>query len=61
MAFELDDTDLKILQQLEENGRKPNVEIGRMLGIAESPVRKRIARMQQAGVFRTVIVPAAAS
>jgi Lrp/AsnC family transcriptional regulator for asnA, asnC and gidA len=57
MAFELDDTDLKILQQLEENGRKPNVEIGRILGIAESTVRKRIDRMQQAGVFRTVIVP----
>jgi Lrp/AsnC family transcriptional regulator for asnA, asnC and gidA len=57
MAFDLDDTDLKILQQLEENGRKPNVEIGRVLGIAESTVRKRIDRMQQAGVFRTVIVP----
>src|SRR6476469_704550 len=57
MTYELDDTDVKILQQLEMNGRKPNVEIGRTLGIAESTVRKRIDRMQQAGVFRTVIVP----
>src|SRR5947209_20495869 len=57
MAFDLDDTDVKILQQLEENGRRPNVEIGRALGIAESTVRKRIDRMQQANVFRTVIVP----
>jgi Lrp/AsnC family transcriptional regulator for asnA, asnC and gidA len=57
MTYELDDTDVKILQQLEINGRKPNVEIGRTLGIAESTVRKRIDRMQQAGVFRTVIVP----
>lgn len=57
MAYDLDDTDLRILQQLEDNGRKPNVEIGRILGIAESTVRKRIDRMQQAGVFRTVIVP----
>src|SRR5215216_3351370 len=55
--FELDESDLNILQLLEENGRRPNVEIARMLGIAESTVRKRVDRMQQAGVFRTVLVP----
>ena len=57
MTFELDDTDLSILELLEENGRRPNVEIARLLGIAESTVRKRVDRMQQAGAFRTVIVP----
>ncbi len=57
MRFELDETDLNILELLEENGRRPNVEIARALGIAESTVRKRVDRMQQAGVFRTVIVP----
>lgn len=57
MAFELDETDLDILEQLEENGRRGNAEIGRALGLAESTVRKRIERMQQAEVFKTVIVP----
>lgn len=57
MAFALDETDVDIMKLLEENGRRPNVEIARALGIAESTVRKRIDRMQQAGVFRTVIVP----
>lgn len=57
MVFALDDTDLGIMKLLEEDGRRANVEIGRVLGIAESTVRKRIDRMQQAGVFRTVIVP----
>lgn len=57
MVFELDDTDLNILEQLQENGRRANVDIARTLGVAESTVRKRIDRMQQAGVFRTVIVP----
>jgi Lrp/AsnC family transcriptional regulator for asnA, asnC and gidA len=57
MAFVLDETDLNIMKMLEENGRRPNVEIARALGIAESTVRKRIDRMQQARVFRTVIVP----
>ena len=57
MTFELDENDLSILEHLEENGRCPNVEIARSLGVAESTVRKRVERMQQAGVFRTVIVP----
>src|SRR5688572_33480607 len=57
MAFTLDQTDLDIMKLLEENGRRPNVEVARALGIAESTVRKRIDRMLQAGVFRTVIVP----
>lgn len=57
MAIELDVTDLDILKLLEENGRRPNVEIARLLGMAESTIRKRVDRMQQAGVFRTVIVP----
>lgn len=57
MAFALDQTDLNIMKLLEENGRRPNVEIARLLGIAESTVRKRIDRMLQAGAFRTVIVP----
>lgn len=57
MKFQLDESDLDILELLEENGRRPNAEIARALGIAESTVRKRVDRMQQAGVFRTVIVP----
>lgn len=57
MAFNLDEIDVGILELLQENGRRPNVEIARGLEIAESTVRKRIERMQQAGVFRTVIVP----
>jgi Lrp/AsnC family transcriptional regulator, regulator for asnA, asnC and gidA len=57
MSFDLDDTDLDILERLQENGRCPNAEIARALGIAESTVRKRVDRLQQAGVFRTVIVP----
>src|SRR5689334_5017142 len=57
MAYQLDETDLNVLELLQENGRRPNADIARALGLAESTVRKRIDRMQQAGVFRTVIVP----
>jgi Lrp/AsnC family transcriptional regulator, regulator for asnA, asnC and gidA len=57
MTYHLDDIDLSILELLQENGRRPNVEIARLLGVAESTVRKRIDRMLGSGVFRTVIVP----
>jgi Lrp/AsnC family transcriptional regulator for asnA, asnC and gidA len=57
MAFHLDEMDLDILEQLQEDGRRSNVEIARALSVSESTVRKRIDRMQQGGVFRTVIVP----
>lgn len=53
----LDDTDLNILELLQEDGRRPNADIARHLGISESTVRKRIDRMLQAGMFRTVIIP----
>lgn len=53
----LDDTDLNILELLQEDGRRPNADIARHLKIAESTVRKRIDRMLQAGMFRTVIIP----
>jgi Lrp/AsnC family transcriptional regulator for asnA, asnC and gidA len=53
----LDETDLNILELLQEDGRRPNADIARHLNIAESTVRKRIDRMLRDGVFRTVIVP----
>ena len=61
MTFQLDETDLNILEQLQEDGRRSNVEIARTLNVSESTVRKRIDRMQHAGVFRTVIIPDFAS
>ena len=51
MAFHLDEMDLNILEQLQEDGRRSNVEIARALGVSESTVRKRIDRMQHAGVI----------
>lgn len=53
----IDETDLNILELLQADGRRPNAEIARQLGIAESTVRKRIDRMLKTGIFRTVIVP----
>ncbi|MGQ9585699.1 MAG: response regulator [Anaerolineae bacterium] len=57
MTEEVDDLDLAIIGLLQEDGRVPNVEVARALGVAESTVRKRLDRLLQNGVLRVVAVP----
>lgn len=45
-----DDLDRAIVRLLEEDGRLPNLEIARRLGVSESTVRKRVARMRREGM-----------
>jgi Lrp/AsnC family transcriptional regulator for asnA, asnC and gidA len=47
MARYADDLDRAIVRLLEEDGRLPNLEIARRLGVSESTVRKRIARLMR--------------
>jgi Lrp/AsnC family transcriptional regulator, regulator for asnA, asnC and gidA len=47
MARFSDDLDRSIVRLLEEDGRLPNLEIARRLGVSESTVRKRIARLMR--------------
>ena len=46
-----DQTDLDILQALQEDGRISNAEISRRLGLAPSAVLERIRRMERAGII----------
>jgi Lrp/AsnC family transcriptional regulator for asnA, asnC and gidA len=48
----LDDTDLKILEALQEDARQTYTAIGKRLGIAHSTVYDRIRRMEQHGVIK---------
>lgn len=41
----MDDLDYAILMELQEDGRRPFTEIAKNLGVAESTVRNRVARM----------------
>lgn len=46
-----DDLDRAIVRLLEEDGRLPNLEVARRLGVSESTIRKRIARLiRQSGM-----------
>jgi DNA-binding Lrp family transcriptional regulator len=51
-AMRLDRTDRDIIGLLMENARSSNREIAATIGIAPSTLSERLARLQQAGVFR---------
>ena len=53
----LDGTDREIVRVLQRNGRTSNTEIGRALGLTETTIRKRIARLIDDGLVNIVAVP----
>lgn len=55
MSF-LDELDSKIVKFLMADGRVPNTEIARQIGVAEATVRKRIDRLRQEGIIRVAAV-----
>lgn len=53
----MDDLDLKIIAQLQLDGRKGNAGIARALGVAEGTVRRRWDRLVRDDAVRVVAVP----
>lgn len=60
-SVQLDDTDRRILALLRDEGRRPNAEIARTIGVSEPTVRKRLDRMLQNGVLKVLAVLNAAA
>lgn len=54
MNFYFDETDLAIVEQLRENGRATNQQIGKMLGLTATTISTRIKRMEEAGQLRII-------
>lgn len=52
----LDEMDRKIVQMLEEDGRKPFMEIAEKLKVSESTIRKRVLALQKEGVIKKFTV-----
>ena len=48
-AFKLDRLDLRILAQLQKNGRVTNVDLADAVGLSPSPCLIRVKRLEQAG------------
>src|SRR4051794_21860056 len=56
-AATVDDVDREIIRLLQRDGRSSNTEIGRALGLTETTIRKRIARLIAEDLVSIVAVP----
>ena len=52
----LDDASKAIIEQLQEDGRRPYATIGRAIGLSEAAVRQRVQRLLDVGVMQIVAV-----
>ena len=52
----LDAVSKAIIEQLQEDGRRPYATIGRAVGLSEAAVRQRVQRMLESGVMQIVAV-----
>jgi Lrp/AsnC family transcriptional regulator, regulator for asnA, asnC and gidA len=52
-----DELDRQIIALLQQDGRRPNTEIGQLLGVTETTVRKRIGRLVSDRLIKIVAVP----
>ena len=55
-GFTLDDVSKAIIEQLQEDGRRPYAAIGKAVGLSEAAVRQRVQRLLDAGVMQIVAV-----
>jgi len=59
-GFELDEVDKRIIEMLQEDSRKPFVEIAKELDVSDPTIHARVKKLQEAGViekFTTVLTP----
>ena len=51
----LDDLDLRILAEIQDDGRRAYTAVAKELDVSEATVRARVARMQRRGVLKFVV------
>jgi Lrp/AsnC family transcriptional regulator for asnA, asnC and gidA len=57
VAYELNSMDRQIISLLQRDGRTPNVDIARRLGVSEATVRKRLDRLVSEGIIHITAIP----
>lgn len=55
-APQLDDASKAIIEQLQQDGRRPYATIGKAVGLSEAAVRQRVQKMHDTGVMQIVAV-----
>jgi Lrp/AsnC family transcriptional regulator for asnA, asnC and gidA len=56
LPLPLDETSKRIIEQLQEDGRRPYAAIGKAVGLSEAAVRQRVQRLLDSGVMQIVAV-----
>ncbi len=52
----LDDVSKRIIEQLQQDGRRSYAAIGKVVGLSEAAVRQRVQRLTESGVMQVVAV-----
>lgn len=52
----IDDVSKAIIEQLQQDGRRPYAAIGAAVGLSEAAVRQRVSRLTQSGMMQVVAV-----
>ena len=63
MAISLDSVDLRLLEELQADADRPNVEFARLAGLSPAATLHRIRRLKESGIVRGIVArmdPAAA-
>lgn len=55
-GVQLDDVSKKIIEQLQDDGRRSYAAIGKVVGLSEAAVRQRVQRLIDSGVMQVVAV-----
>jgi Lrp/AsnC family transcriptional regulator for asnA, asnC and gidA len=53
---QLDDTSKAIIEQLQQDGRRPYASIGKAVGLSEAAVRQRVQKLIESGIVQIVAV-----
>jgi Lrp/AsnC family transcriptional regulator for asnA, asnC and gidA len=53
---QLDETSKKIIEQLQQDGRRPYASIGKAVGLSEAAVRQRVQKLIETGTVQIVAV-----
>ena len=56
MSFALDDVDKRLIESLQEDGRRPYTQLAQAVGLSEAAVRQRVRRLVDTGVTQIVAV-----
>lgn len=56
LGMQLDEISKAIIEQLQQDGRRPYAAIGKAVGLSEAAVRQRVQRLQDSGVMQIVAV-----